>query len=149
MSAYKRILLAEDSDPDVYLTLEALREQHVANEVVVVRDGEEALDYMYRRGAYAGRAPGHPLVLLLDVKMPKLDGLDVLRTLRADSEMRTVPIVMLTSSREEADLTRSYQLGANAYVVKPVDFGQFFAAVKQIGMFWAVINEPPPDGTRS
>jgi two-component system, response regulator len=147
MNGYKLILLAEDSQPDVELTIEALREQNVANEVAVVRDGEEVLDFMYHRGAYADRPAGLPLVVLLDLKMPKLDGLDVLRTLRADPEMRTVPIVMLTSSREEADLTRSYELGANAYVVKPVDFEQFFAAVKQIGMFWAVINEPPPDAS--
>jgi CheY-like chemotaxis protein len=144
MNHIKRILLAEDSEPDIELTLAALVEAHVANEVDVVRDGAEALDYLFRRGPYAGRAEHPPLVVLLDLKMPKVDGLDVLREMRGHPDLKSVPVVMLTSSREEGDLTSSYELGANAYVVKPVDFEQFFAAVKQIGMFWAVINEPPP-----
>jgi CheY-like chemotaxis protein len=144
MSDLKRILLAEDSEPDIELTLAALEEARVVNEVTVVRDGEEALDYLFRRGAHRDREDGHPLVVLLDLKMPKVDGLDVLRQMRADPDLKNVPVVMLTSSREEGDLGSSYELGANAYVVKPVDFEQFYAAVKQIGMFWAVVNEPPP-----
>ena len=142
----RRILLAEDNANDVELTLAALSEINLANEVVIVRDGADALDYLYRRGAYAGRSPGNPAVLLLDLKMPKMDGLDVLRTIKADDELKTIPVVMLTSSREEQDLIRSYKLGANAYVVKPVDFTGFIDAVRQLGAFWAVINEPPPGG---
>ena len=140
----KRILLAEDNPNDVELTLAALAEINLANEVVVVRDGAETLDYLYRRNGFANRPPGHPAVLLLDLKMPKIDGLDVLRALKADAQLRTIPVVMLTSSREEQDLVRSYTLGANAYVVKPVDFRSFIDAVRQLGAFWAVINEPPP-----
>jgi CheY-like chemotaxis protein len=143
----KRIVLAEDNPNDVELTLAALSEINLANEVVVVRDGAEALDYLFRRNQYAGRAPGHPAVLLLDLKMPKVDGLDVLRALKADDQLKTIPIVMLTSSREEQDLVSSYKLGVNAYVVKPVDFRGFIDAVRQLGAFWAVINEPPPAGT--
>ena len=144
MTELGRILLAEDSEADVELTLAALGEHHLANEVVVVRDGAEALDYLRRQGAYAQRAPGQPAVMLLDLKMPRVDGLDVLRSLKADPELKHIPVVMLTSSREEQDLVESYRLGANAYVVKPVDFSQFVEAVEQIGMFWAVLNEPPP-----
>ena len=143
-----RILLAEDSDADVELTLAALGEHNLANEVVVVRDGAEALDYLQRRGAYEDRGPGQPAVILLDLKMPRVDGLEVLRVVKADAELRRVPVVMLTSSREEQDLVDSYRLGVNAYVVKPVDFNQFLDAVKQLGMFWAVVNEPPPGTTR-
>jgi CheY-like chemotaxis protein len=139
-----RILLAEDSDADVELTLAALAEHNLANEVVVVRDGAEALDYLHRRGRYKDRGPGEPAVILLDLKMPKVDGLEVLREVKNDAELRKVPVVMLTSSREEQDLVESYRLGVNAYVVKPVDFGRFLEAVKQLGMFWAVVNEPPP-----
>lgn len=139
-----RILLAEDSDADVELTLAALAEHNLANEVVVVRDGAEALDYLRRRGPYKDRGPGEPAVILLDLKMPKVDGLEVLRAVKNDAELRKVPVVMLTSSREEQDLVESYRLGVNAYVVKPVDFGRFLEAVKQLGMFWAVVNEPPP-----
>jgi len=142
----KRIVLAEDNPNDVELTLAALSEINLANEVVVVRDGAEALDYLFRRNQYANRAPGNPAVLLLDLKMPKLDGLDVLRALKADEQLRTIPVVMLTSSREEQDLVSSYKLGVNAYVVKPVDFRAFIEAVRQLGAFWAVVNEPPPGG---
>jgi CheY-like chemotaxis protein len=119
----------------------------LANEVVVVGDGAEALDYLLRRGAFAERERGNPAVVLLDLKMPRVDGLEVLRHLKADPELRTIPVVIMTSSREERDLVESYRLGVNAYVVKPVDFEQFVAAVKEVGMFWAVINEPPPGST--
>ena len=139
-----RILLAEDSDADLELTLAALGEHHLANEVVVARDGAEALEYLQRKGRYKDRGPGQPAVILLDLKMPMVDGLEVLRVVKNDPELRRVPVVMLTSSREEQDLVESYQLGVNAYVVKPVDFSQFLEAVKQLGMFWAVVNEPPP-----
>jgi len=148
MSALRRILYAEDSPADVELTLAALAEHHLANEVVTVADGAEALDYLFRRGPFASREPGNPAVVLLDLKMPRVDGLEVLRTLKADPELRAVPVVVMTSSREERDLVESYRLGANAYVVKPVDFDQFVNAVKEVGMFWAVINEPPPPGLR-
>jgi CheY-like chemotaxis protein len=140
----KRIVLAEDNPNDVELTLTALSEINLANEVVVVRDGAEALDYLFRRKAFADRLPGNPAVLLLDLKMPKVDGLDVLRAIKADDILKTIPVVMLTSSREEQDLVRSYKLGVNAYVVKPVDFRAFIDAVRQLGAFWAVLNEPPP-----
>ena len=147
MSTLKRILYAEDSPADVELTLAALGEHRLANEVVVVGDGAEALDYLLRRGAFAERERGNPAVVLLDLKMPRVDGLEVLRHLKADPELRTIPVVIMTSSREERDLVESYRLGVNAYVVKPVDFEQFVAAVKEVGMFWAVINEPPPGST--
>ena len=145
MSALKRILYAEDSAADVELTLAALEEHHLANEVVVVGDGVEALDYLYRRGAFAAREAGNPAVVLLDLKMPRVDGLQVLRQVKSDPDLRTIPVVIMTSSREERDLVESYRLGVNAYVVKPVDFEQFVAAVKEVGMFWAVVNEPPPE----
>ena len=144
MSELKRVLLAEDSARDVELTLEALAEHHLANEVVVTRDGAEAWDYLNRRGKYAGRPAGNPAVVLLDLKMPKMDGLEVLRAMRADEKLRTVPVVMLTSSREESDVLESYALGVNAYVVKPVAFSDFIDAVKHLGLFWAVLNQPPP-----
>jgi CheY-like chemotaxis protein len=144
MSDLRRILLAEDSAADLELTLEALGQHRLANEVVVVRDGAAALDYLYRRGEHARRPEGNPAVVLLDLKMPKVDGLQVLKQVKADESLRRIPIVMLTSSREEQDLVESYRLGANAYVVKPVDFGRFVEAVSQLGMFWAVVNEPPP-----
>ena len=144
MADLKRILLAEDSANDVELTLAALEQHRLANEVVVVRDGAETLDYLYARGAFRGRSEGNPALLLLDLKMPKVDGLDVLRQIKADPTLKTLPVVMLTSSREEQDLVRSYELGANGYVVKPVDFAEFMEAVRQIGIFWAVVNEPPP-----
>jgi CheY-like chemotaxis protein len=144
MSDLKRILLVEDSPNDVELTLAAFEENRIANEVIVARDGEEALDYLYRRGIYRLRAEGNPAVVLLDLKLPKVDGLEVLRRLKADPEMKTLPIVMLTSSREERDLVASYNQGVNAYVVKPVDFNEFVNALSKLGLFWAVINQPPP-----
>jgi len=137
-------LLAEDSDHDVELTLAALEEYNLANEVVVVNDGSEALDYLYQRGKYADHHNGLPVVVILDLKMPKVDGLEVLRQMKADSNLKQVPVVMLTSSREEQDLVRSYQMGVNAYVVKPVDFQKFVNSIKQVGFFWAIINQPPP-----
>lgn len=144
MAPLKRILLAEDSNRDVELTLAALDEHHLANEVVVARDGAEAMDYLYARGKFAGHANGPPVVVLLDLKMPKVDGLEVLRQMRGDAQLKHIPVVMITSSREEQDLLKSYQLGVNAYVVKPVDFQQFASSIKEIGFFWAIINEPPP-----
>ena len=144
MTTLRRILLAEDSANDIELTLAALAEHHLVNQVDVVRDGVEALEYLHRRGAYAGRSPGNPAVMLLDLKMPKVNGLEVLRTMKNDPALRSVPVVMLTSSREEGDLMQSYELGVNAYVVKPVGFGDFMNAVKQLGGFWALVNEAPP-----
>ena len=144
MAPLKRILLVEDNERDVELTLAALEENNLANEVIVARDGAEALDYLYGRGKFAGHANGLPVVVLLDLKMPKVDGLEVLRQMRGDAQLKSIPVVMLTSSREEQDLIKSYQLGVNAYVVKPVDFQQFVDSVKEIGFFWAIINEPPP-----
>ena len=148
MAELKRILLAEDSAKDVELTLAALEEKHLANRVDVVRDGEEALNYLYRRGRFQGREGNNPIVVLLDIKMPKVDGLEVLRQIKSDEKLKTVPVVVLTSSREEQDMVQSYKLGVNAYVVKPVDFSQFVDAIKEIGAFWAVINEPPPETSR-
>jgi CheY-like chemotaxis protein len=144
MEALKRILLCEDSDHDIELTLAALDGHNLTNQVVVARDGVEALDYLFRRGAFAGRPEGNPLVVLLDLKMPRVDGIEVLRQVKSDPALKTVPVVMLTSSREEKDLVESYRLGANAYVVKPVNFAQFSDAVGKIGLFWALVNEPPP-----
>ena len=143
MEAIHRILLAEDDAKDVELTLTALEEHNLANEVAVVRDGEEALDYLYRRGKYKNRPNGNPLVVLLDIKMPKIDGLEVLQQIKNDPGLKTIPVVMLTSSRMESDLLKSYQQNANAYVVKPVGFVEFVEAVKEVGVFWAIINEPP------
>lgn len=143
MNTLKRILLVEDNSRDLELTLAALADHNLANAVAVARDGVEALDYLYRRGSYRDAPAGNPAVMLLDIKMPRLDGLEVLERMRADAALRTVPVVMLTSSREEPDLRRAYELGANAYVVKPVDFAQFVSAVKQVGVFWAILNEPP------
>lgn len=143
MAELKRILLVEDSQNDIELTLAALEENRLANEVVVVRDGEEALDYLYRRGIYKLRMEGNPIVVLLDLKLPKVDGLEVLAELKSDPAMRVVPIVVLTSSREEQDLIKSYNLGTNAYVVKPVDFHEFVNVIKELGLFWAVVNQPP------
>jgi CheY-like chemotaxis protein len=146
MSEIKRILLVEDNAKDVELTLAALAENNLANEVVVTRDGAEGLDYLFRRGQFAGRPEGLPVVVLLDLKMPKVDGLELLSQVKRDPVLKRIPIVMMTSSREEQDLVRSYALGVNAYVVKPLDFQQFVDSVKQIGFFWAVLNEPPPGG---
>ena len=143
MQELRPILLVEDSVRDIELSLAALKKNNCANEVVVVRDGAEALDYLHRRGAFAARAPQLPVVILLDVKMPKVDGLEVLRQIKADEALRLIPVVMLTSSREEPDLVRAYELGVNAYVVKPVGFQEFVEAIRQTGMFWAVINEAP------
>ena len=144
MIQIKRILLVEDNEKDIELVLAALGEHNLANEVVVVRDGAEALDFLFRRGEFADRPAGLPVVVLLDLKMPKVDGLEVLTQVKRDPELKRIPVVMMTSSREEQDLVKSYALGANAYVVKPVDFQQFVDSIKQIGFFWAIINEPPP-----
>jgi CheY-like chemotaxis protein len=145
----KRILLAEDDRKDVELTLSALGEHNLANEVVVTRDGEEALDYLYRRGQFAMRGNGHPAVVLLDLKMPKVDGIEVLKQMKSDEHLKTVPVVILTSSRESRDLEECYKLGVNAYVVKPVQFKDFVDAVREVGVFWALINEPPPGALRA
>lgn len=144
MNTLKRILLVEDNRHDVELTLNALNGHKLANEVAVARDGVVALEYLRRRGAFARRPEGHPAVVLLDIKMPRLNGLEVLEQMRSDPALKLIPVVMLTSSREEPDLARAYQLGANSYIVKPVDFAQFVEAVRQVGAFWAVLNEAPP-----
>ncbi|HEV3271359.1 MAG TPA: response regulator [Candidatus Methylacidiphilales bacterium] len=144
MAKIKRILLAEDNENDVELTLTALQEYRLRNEVEVVRDGAEALDYIYQRGKYSKRVEGLPCVILLDLKMPRVDGIEVLRQIKSDPALRHIPVVMLTSSREEKDLVASYDLGVNAFVVKPVDFDQFLQAIRSLGMFWAIVNEAPP-----
>jgi len=136
--------MVEDDPKDVELTLTALDEYNLANEVVVTRDGEEALDYLYCRGNFTTRSSDNPAVLLLDLKLPKVDGLEVLQQIRSDEKLRMIPVVVLTSSHEEKDMVASYKLGVNAYVVKPVDFHEFVNAIKELGVFWAVINEPPP-----
>jgi CheY-like chemotaxis protein len=136
--------LVEDDPKDVELALSGLADYNLANEVVVARDGEEALDYLYRRGTYETRHNGNPAVMLLDLKLPKVDGFEVIQQIRADERLKMIPVVVLTSSHEEKDLIRSYELGANGYVVKPVDFHRFVNAVKELGVFWAVLNEPPP-----
>ena len=143
-----RILMVEDDPKDVELTMTALEEHNLANEVVVTRDGEEALDYLYRRGNYATRSSDHPAVILLDLKLPKIDGLEVLRQVKSDDNLKMIPVVVLTSSREEKDLVSSYKLGVNAYVVKPVDFHEFVNAIKELGAFWAIINAAPPGSVR-
>ncbi len=148
MSDLKRILLVEDDPKDVELTLTGLAEYNLANEVVVARDGEEALDYLYHRGNHRMRSNGNPAVMLLDLKLPKVNGLEVLQQVRADENLKMIPVVVLTSSREDRDLMQSYKLGVNAYVVKPIDFHQFVNAVKELGVFWAVINEPPPGSVK-
>lgn len=140
----RQILLAEDSPRDAEMVLEALEQYKLANEVIHVRDGAEVLDYLHRRGDFANRNPALPSVLLLDLKMPKVDGLEVLRQIRLDAALKYLPVVVMTSSREEQDLVRSYELGVNGYVVKPVDFHEFIEAVRMIGGYWAVVNEPPP-----
>jgi len=148
MNELGRILIVEDDPKDVELTLTALEEYNLANEVVVTRDGEEALDYLYCRGNFKMRTSDNPAVLLLDLKLPKVDGLEVLQQIKSDEKLRLIPVVVLTSSREERDMVASYKLGVNAYVVKPVDFHEFVNAIKELGVFWAVINEPPPGSVR-
>jgi CheY-like chemotaxis protein len=148
MSEYGRILIVEDDPRDVELTLTALEEYKLANEVVVVRDGKEALDYLYCREQFASRPQDSPAVILLDLKLPKVNGLEVLQQIRSDEGLKMTPVVVLTSSHEEKDLVTSYKLGVNAYVVKPVDFHEFVNAVKELGMFWAVINQPPPGSAK-
>jgi DNA-binding response OmpR family regulator len=144
VSELGRILLVEDDPRDVELTLTALAEHNLANEVVVARDGQQALDYLYCRGEFSARSNNNPAVMLLDLKLPKVDGLVVLQQIKADERLKTIPVVVLTSSHEEKDKMRSYKLGVNAYVVKPVDFHEFVNAVRELGIFWAVINQPPP-----
>lgn len=147
-SMLKPILLVEDNPHDLELTLIALSKSQLANQVVICRDGAEALDYLLARGDYASRSAGNPAVVLLDLKLPKVDGLEVLKTVRETQSLRSMPVVMLTSSKEEQDLVRSYELGVNAYVVKPVDFTEFVRAIADLGIFWAVLNEPPPGSLR-
>jgi len=149
MSTLGRILLVEDDPKDVELSLTALEEYHLANEVVVARDGEEALDYLYRRGSFATRSNDNPAVLLLDLKLPKVDGLEVLQQIKSDENLKIIPVVVLTSSHEEKDMVASYRLGVNAYVVKPVDFHEFVNAIRELGFFWAIINEPPPGSIKT
>ena len=144
MTTLGRILIVEDDPNDVELTLTALADYNLANEVVVTRDGQQALDFLYCRGEFSMRAPGNPAVMLLDLKLPRIGGLEVLQQVKSDENLKTIPVVVLTSSNEEKDMMRSYRLGVNAYVVKPVDFHEFVNAVKELGVFWAVINEPPP-----
>jgi CheY-like chemotaxis protein len=148
MGILGRILIVEDDPKDVELTLTALDEYNLANEVVVTRDGEEALDYLHYRGKFSSRSDGNPAVLLLDLKLPKLDGLEVLQRIKSDEKLKAIPVVVLTSSHEEKDMVASYRMGVNAYVVKPVDFHEFVNAVKELGVFWAVINQPPPGSMR-
>ena len=149
MSTLGRILLVEDDPKDVELTLTALGEYHLANEVVVARDGEEALDYLYRRGSFATRSNDNPAVLLLDLKLPKVDGLEVLQQIKSEENLKMIPVVVLTSSHEEKDMVASYRLGVNAYVVKPVDFHEFVNAIRELGVFWAIINQPPPGSIKT
>lgn len=148
ISKLGRILMVEDDPKDVELTFTALEDYNLANEVVVARDGEQALDYLYCRGEYATRSNENPAVMLLDLKLPKVDGLEVLRQVKSDPKLKLIPIVVLTSSKEEKDMVASYKLGVNAYVVKPVDFHEFVNAIRELGAFWAVINEPPPGSVR-
>ena len=148
MSTLGRILMVEDDPKDVELTLTALEEYNLANEVVVTRDGEEALDYLYCRANFSARSGENPAVMLLDLKLPKIDGLEVLHQIKSDEKLRMIPVVVLTSSSEEKDMVASYRLGVNAYVVKPVDFHEFVNAIKELGVFWAVINEPPPGSAK-
>ena len=145
MPSLRPILLAEDNPNDVELIVTALKDAHLVNEIVVADDGSQALDFLYRRGKFAGRTTGQPAVILLDLKMPKVDGREVLRQIRADPNLKELPVVVLTSSREESDLLQSYELGVNAYVVKPVDFEEFTNAVTKLGCFWALLNELPPE----
>ena len=148
MTALGRILIVEDDPNDVELTLTALTDYNLANEVVVTRDGQQALDYLYCRGEFSTRSTGNPAVMLLDLKLPKVSGLEVLQQIKSDERLKMMPVVVLTSSNEEKDMVRSYSLGVNAYVVKPVDFHEFVNAVKELGVFWAVVNEPPPGSVK-
>ena len=148
MDILGRILMVEDDPKDAELTLTALGDHNLTNEVVVIHDGEQALDYLYRRGSFEARSNENPAVLLLDLKLPKVDGLEVLQQIKSDNTLKMIPVVVLTSSREERDMVASYKLGVNAYVVKPVDFHEFVNAIKELGMFWAIINEPPPGSMR-
>ena len=148
MTTLGRILIVEDDPNDIELTMTALADYNLANEVVVTRDGQQALDYLYCRGGFSTRAGGNPAVMLLDLKLPKISGLEVLQQIRSDAHLKMIPVVVLTSSNEEKDVIRSYSLGVNAYVVKPVDFHEFVNAVKELGVFWAVINEPPPGSVK-
>lgn len=140
----KRILLVEDNANDIELILTGLAENNLANEVIVVRDGEEALDYLFRRGIFRLRREGHPILVMLDLKLPKIDGLEVLAQMKSTPDLRPIPVVILTASREESDLISSYNLGVNGYVIKPLDFHEFVDAIKSLGLFWAVVNQPPP-----
>ena len=144
----KPILLVEDNPKDVELSLVALGKTQLANEVIVVRDGAEALDYLRCSGEFATRPQGNPAVVLLDLKLPKIDGLQVLEQIKSDPDLQAIPVVVLTSSREEKDLLRSYKTGVNAYVVKPVSFKEFITAIQDLGVFWALLNEPPPGSLR-
>ncbi|MGH9445181.1 MAG: response regulator [Terriglobia bacterium] len=137
------ILLVEDNPADVELTLRSLRRSKLANNVHVARDGEEALDFLFCRGPHAGRDFSTPKVMLLDLKLPKIDGIEVLQAVRADEQTRLLPVVILTSSREQVDVMRSYKLGVNSYIQKPVDFEQFQATIRQLGLYWLVVNQPP------
>ncbi len=148
MNKLPRILLVEDNPMDAELTLRALSTFHLANEILHLRDGAEALDFLLKRGPYADRANGQPALVLLDLKMPRVDGIEVLRQIKSHSELKTIPIVVMTSSREDRDLLTTYQLGVNAYVVKPVKFQEFLEAVQQVGAFWAVLNQPPPNSVQ-
>ena len=148
MNNLGRILLVEDDPKDVELTLTALDEYNLANEVIVTSDGQEALDYLFYRGNFMKRSGENPAVLLLDLKLPKVDGLEVLQQVKSDDKLKMIPVVVLTSSHEEKDMIASYKLGVNAYVVKPVDFHEFVNAIKELGVFWAVINEPPPGSVK-
>jgi CheY-like chemotaxis protein len=148
METPARVLMVEDDPKDVELTLTALEDYNLANEVVVVRDGQEAMDYLYCQGQFSTRPRDNPAVILLDLKLPKVDGLEVLNRIKSDEHLKMIPVVVLTSSREERDMIRSYQLGVNAYVVKPVDFHEFINAVRERGVFWAVINQPPPGSAK-
>jgi CheY-like chemotaxis protein len=144
MDKLGRILMVEDDPKDVELSMTALEEYNLANEVVVARNGEEALDYLYCRGSFSQRTEGNPAVILLDLKLPKIDGLEVLKQVKSDEKLKLIPVVVLTSSKEEKDMVASYKHGVNAYVVKPVDFHEFVNAIRELGAFWAIVNEPPP-----
>jgi DNA-binding response OmpR family regulator len=148
MEKLGRILMVEDDPKDVELSMTALEDYNLVNEVVVASDGEEALDYLFCRGRFQDRSSDNPAVILLDLKLPKVDGLEVLKEIKSDAKLKMIPVVVLTSSKEEKDMVTSYKLGVNAYVVKPVDFHEFVNAIKELGVFWALINQPPPGSVR-